>query len=360
MVRTAAAMLWIALATAGVAQTTYQPLQTRATGVEVIARLSVEPRHVTVLGDGRIIFTVTPETRKQLSVAELVPSGAIKPFPNMEWASRPEGEKGTVDVAAIASDMASGYVVIIDIGNSKTNGKLIVWDSKQNKLAQLVPFERRRASDFRFVQDVAVDMKRKSLYLISRDAKKQSAAIITVDLPTKDIRVHTLARLNDKGGITTDITDTSSTAWSMKEGMNLPMTIDPANEWVYFTGPGAPTLFRVRAADLANPEITSDELMAKVERYGDKVLATSIAADNAGHVYVCEGSNGKIGVLSADRGYRTWIHDEGLLWPDDICLGPDGYAYITVNHLRRLAVMQSPAKRLEEMPYTIARVKLPQ
>jgi hypothetical protein len=362
MTRAALALLVSATVATSMAQTTslYKPLQTRATGIEVIARLSLEPKHVTVLGDGRIIFSVSPETRKTIAVAELMPDGAIKPFPSKEWALKPgPGGTGMTDVAAIASDAPSGFVVILDIGTAESGGKIIVWDTKQNKLYRTIALPPRKLGNFKFMQDLALDMKRRCVYLVAHDMKKQTGAILVVDFKDGTARPIGMQRLHGKGSLETGTSVTRGMVRSVEEGLNTPIDIDPAYEWVYVAGQGGSRIFRVRADDLANPNIPPEELVSKFEDYGDKSLATSIAADASGHVFVCEGSNSKIGVYSPDRGYRVILEDSALNWPDDITLGPDGYLYITVNHLRRMGMLGKKDERLVDMPYSIGRAKLP-
>jgi sugar lactone lactonase YvrE len=119
-------------------------------------------------------------------------------------------------------------------------------------------------------------------------------------------------------------TNAAGEAEEPRFGLN-PIAIDPASEWVYYGAFSGTSVYRVRAADLADPTLAPALLSERVERYGDKVPSDGIGVDGGGNVYVTDLGRNAIGVTEPGGAYRILIQDDRLSWPDGMALGPDGF-----------------------------------
>jgi hypothetical protein len=134
-----------------------------------------------------------------------------------------------------------------------------------------------------------------------------------------------------------------------------PITIDTEHEWVVW-GPGnAQSLYRARAADLADPALPAEELARRVERYRDKANSDGISMDRLGNVYVTDLLRGAVGVSTAE-GYRVLARDPRMIWPDGLAFGPDGLLYVSVSQVGRMPFVNDGQDR-GQPPYVVLRLR---
>ena len=136
-----------------------------------------------------------------------------------------------------------------------------------------------------------------------------------------------------------------------------PITIDPESEWVYYGPSQGTSLWRIRAADLADESLSNDELATRIERYGDRPICDGITMDGEGNVYVTDLTGYAVGVIEPSGKYRVLHRDEKLLvWPDGMSYGPDNYIYVVTNQLH-LSPVFNMGKDLSTLPYYLVRFK---
>ena len=337
-------------------------LEKRSTGVEVVAKLNLEPDNLAVTPNGLLVFGVRTTSDKQARVAQVSLDGTVSPFPNSKWAGPPrEDGTGMTSVVAIKAT-PDGLVWMFDRGSEQAPAKIVAWDTINNKLAKsfVFPVQARKRPP-KFMHDIAVDGRNKLIYMAgtqTEDSKTEGQPVLVViDIRKQEIRLLPLNRPNFSVAATFDEARTRQASSSKKVfevGLNVPIGIDPDNQWVYFGYLASKTLWRVKADDLANINLSPDEVAAKVEKYGDKPIGNGIAPTESGVVYLSDELSNAIGAFDKVRNYRMIAKDEILNVPNGLCVAPDGYVYVCVNRPMRDTTY---VKDQNEMRFIIARVK---
>ena len=191
----------------------------------------------------------------------------LVPFPNKELADADSLSILKLDsVLGIRSD-ANGIVWMLDNGmRSGVTAKLVGWDTKINKLHQVIYLPAPVAPKDAFVNDFAVDTQRNHIF-ISDPAGGANAALIVVNLNSGTARRvlegHTSV-IPENVDLVIDhvpiqVKDKSGKLLRPHIGVN-PVTEDLNNEWVYFGPMHGLSLYRIKAEDLANGDLDAEGL----------------------------------------------------------------------------------------------------
>jgi hypothetical protein len=340
--------------------------------LEVIASLQGVPGNIAVTPDQRLIISMHPFGNPDRRVLEILKDGQTKPFPNDEWSSAPNAEGvGIAAIIGIECDR-NGVVWMLDMGSKESNpptpAKLVAWDTRTNALHRVIHLPAPIAQPNSFLQDLAIDLTHQAIFIADAGradlAGDSMPAIIAVDLRTgaarRRLSGHPLLQPENVSlvidGKPLTIPGANGTPGAEPRLGLDPITIDPGDEWVYFGPMHGTAIHRVRTLDLIHPALNDEQLAGLVEKYGPKGISDGISIDSAGNVYVTDLANKAIGMLGADRAYRLFIEDSRLQWPDGLSYGPDGFFYVTINQLHRLAPLNG-GRHEAAPPYLIARFK---
>jgi len=329
-----------------------------AAELEVVARLEQAPGNVAVTPEGSVLFSQHQFFEPRYAVVRLADDGGTEPFPNAEWSTPPGADgRGLHAVLGIVADQA-GIVWMLD--NGAPQPRIVAWDTASDALHRVITLPAHAAPEGSFPNDAAVDVAREALYLA--DFGADPPAIIVVDLATGEARRRLAGHESvmpedvpiviDGRAITLG---TGPDAAQARIGVN-PITIDPANEWVYYGAMNGRQVYRVPARALADDDLSEAALAGQVERYGDKPVSDGITVDERGNVYITDLEGSAIGITRPDGSYERYIRDARLQWPDGFAMGPDGYAYVSVNQLHR-APLLNQGRNTAEAPFHILRFR---
>jgi sugar lactone lactonase YvrE len=330
---------------------------------EILKKLEVAPGNITVTVDGRIIFSQHQFYQPDNSVVELTKDGRVIPFPNPQLNARAKESQGLHldSVLGIRSD-SRGIVWMLDNGmRSNVVPKLVAWDTRLNKLHQVIELPIPVTVTGSFVNDFAIDEQRKLIY-IADPANGNDAALIVVDLTTKSARrvlqghssVIPEAIYLSVEGKPVAMKKDDGTLIKPLIGVN-PIALDHNNEWLYYGAMSGTSLFRIKAQELANPNRRDSELASHVQRYSNKPLCDGITIDRANNIYLGELAANAIGVISPDRQYKRLAESKELAWVDSFSFGIGRELFAVVNQLHRSAVLNA-GEQTAKLPYLLIKM----
>lgn len=313
------------------------------------------PGNIAVTPDGRLIMSQHQFYGTEFKVVEVGADGSVAPFPSAAWSSLPDDNGiGLNNVLGIRAD-GNGVVWMLDNAGDSGTGRLVGWDTRTNRLHQIVYLAPPLIPENAFLNDFAVDLYHDAVY-IADTAGGSNSALIVVDLPTgytrRVLEGHPSMQPEDIAMVIDGNTVTLG-GEAARIGVN-PITLDPGNEWVYYGPMTGRSLYRIRTADLLNRALSGDELAARVERFGDKPISDGITIDGGGNVYITDITNNAIGVTSPDGIYQVLYQDDNLSWADGFGFGPDNHIYVTVNQLHRSPALNQGTDA-SQPPYYVLR-----
>ncbi|MGC3937116.1 L-dopachrome tautomerase-related protein [Roseobacter sp. EG26] len=330
----AAALLCTALGTAAVAE-----IETFAT-----FDAGTPPGNLAIGPDGRMFMSVHEFYGHDLRVVEVLPDGSTTPYPNADWANKPDEDgPGLNGVLGLRADR-DGILWMLDGQGAGQTGRIIGWNTRTEKLHRIYYLGQPATRETSFLNDLAVDREHGAIY-ITDTANAETTALIVLDLETGRARRVLEASAFTVPEDTEMVIDGNVVTLGgapAKIGAN-PITIDPTNTWVYFAPMTASAMYRVRTTDLLDTSLSDADLAARVERYGDKPISDGSTVDAAGNVYITSITDDAVGVTQADGSYKILYQQDNMSWPDGFAMGVDGYVYVTINELHRSPVLNGGA-----------------
>lgn len=313
--------------------------------IEIYAELPKEtpPGNIAIGPDGRIFLSIHGFFGQDVKVVELFEDGTTKPYPNEGWAYAPEGtnDNGIYDVLGLNVDQ-KGVLWMLDTSGQDRAGRLIGWDTNNEKLHKIIYLAKPVINDGAFLNDLAIDRENEFIY-IADTASKGSSALITVDLKTG------LAKRHLEGSQYTEAEDinmviddkvVSLGGNPARIGVN-PITISPDNQWLYFAAMSSTSLYRIETRYLREAHEGKTDPADHVVRYGDKPISDGITVDGGGNVYITSITDDSVGVVQSDGSYKTLFKRDDMSWPDGFAYGADNQIYVTINELHRSTVLNA-------------------
>ena len=309
--------------------------------------------NVSVSADGRIFFTVHPQSRPQGNKLLEWVDGAAIPYPS-----------GAVQPHLF--DSVLGLVIdrqnrlwTIDNGNHGLGAaRLIAFDLNNGNIVHDNELRADIAPAGSYLQDLQVTNDGETIFIADASLWRKQAAIVVYDVATREGRrvlenhasvsaqnyvIQTPARkMSFAGGLV-----------DMKVGVDG-IALDTNGEWLYFGAMNHGGLFRIRVDSLRNPIMPANELEALVERYADKPLSDGLSTDTEGNIYVTDVEHGAIMVVDENRNPVTLVQSPRIRWADGLSFGPDGWLYVADSALPEQVLRTSDHIR-SQSPYHIFR-----
>lgn len=324
-----------------------------ASKLEVVLEYPEPIGNVAVSADGRVFFTVHPESRPDGNKLLEWVDGAAEPYPS-----------GSAQPALF--DTVLGVVIdrqdrlwTIDHGNHGfRTARLVGIDLETSSVIHNHEFRADIAPAGSMLQDLQVSADGRHIIIADASIWRQKPALVVYDTETQQARrvleahpsvsaedylVRTASRdMSYLGGLV-----------SLKAGVDG-ITLDTDNRWLYFGAINQSGLYRLPVEVLLNAELPDRQLAAEVERVTDKPLSDGLSSDLAGNVYVTDVEHGAVMQVDANGRLQTLIRSPQIRWADGLSFGPDGWLYLADSAIPEL-VLQTSEHIEQQGPYRIFR-----
>ena len=309
--------------------------------------------NIAVSADGRLFFTVHPESRpKGNRLLEYV-NGAAVPYPDIRSQLK-------------LFDTVLGVVVdrqnrlwTIDHGNHGLRiPRLLAFDLDSGKLIHDRRFPKEVAPPGSLLSDLQVSADGETVIITDASYWRKTPAIVVYDIGSGSMRrvlegdksvsaESYVIRSQDRemsflGGIV-----------SLRGGVDG-IALGP--KWLYFGALSGSGLYRVQLSDLLDESLPEQQLSRRVERYATKPLSNGFSMDVDGNIYVTDIEHNAVFVFGSDHEATTLVRSNDIRWPDALSFGPDGWLYVSDSALSEL-VLQTRAHIQQNQPYRIFRFR---
>jgi sugar lactone lactonase YvrE len=315
---------------------------------------------VTTSEDGRI-FVCFPriEGEAGMRIAELK-NGAAVPFPDASWNGWKPGARTAnrfvrTNSLRIGPD---GNLWVVDTGTPKMGEKaligaaeLVAIDLHQNKVVRTIPLDA-VTNENSFIDDLRISGE--TIYLTDAG----SPGLVIMDKNTGKGR-----RVLQNTPATTDNIPMLAEGKVMKtpDGKEVlihadQLEISPDGKYLFFQ-PASGPLYRIATAHLLNPKLSETELETKVVKWFDTPTTGGTAIDASGNIYISDVNHSAIIRITPKGKQETIIQDKRLLWGDALWIDKDGFLWIPVGQLNRLATFQNQVSKIE-LPLVIYKLAI--
>lgn len=324
-----------------------------ASELEEVVSYSEPIGNVAVNRDGRIFFTVHPESRPVGNKLLEYVSGAAVPYPSGA------AQAQLFDTVLGITIDRFNRLWTIDHGNHGLGTPRIIGiDLDTGKVVRNQTFNKSLAPVGSFLQDLQVSADGRTIVIADASFWRKMPAIIVYDVETGQARrvleshrsvsaepyvIRSQGReMQFMGGIVT-----------LRGGVDG-IALGP--DWLYYAALSGSALYRVELSDLRNNKLPAAQLASRVERFSDKPLSDGLSIDTTGNVYITDVEHGAIFIVGSERPLRTLIQSESVRWPEALSFGPDGYLYLSDSALPDL-ILQTREHIKTSGPYRIFRFR---
>ncbi len=311
--------------------------------------------NIAVSADGRVFFTVHPESR---------PAGA-KLFEFREGTARPYPDDS---LQTELFETPLGLVVdrrqrlwIIDHGrHGFGRPRLLAIDLQTDSVVHDHRFARVAAPRGSFLQDLQVSPDGRTVFIADLSFWRKDPAIVVHDVTTaSDRRVledHASVSAQD-WIITTPVRRMVFFGGlaAMKPGIDG-IAISTDGDWLAYGAMTHDTLYRVPTAALLDSSRDAAGIASQVEALGRKPLSDGLSADLEGGVWITDVEHGAVLRMAPNGELETWIESPHIRWADALSFGPDGWLYLADSAIPH-QVLRSKRHIASQAPYYVFRFR---
>lgn len=301
---------------------------------------------VAVTADGRRFVNFPRWTDDApISVAELMPDGRLRPYPDMAWNSwrnaraneLPVGEY-FVCVQSIVPD-GQGNLWVLDPGapgNEKIMPgapKLVKIDLATNRVAKVIAVPEDVALQGSYLNDIRFSPDGRTGYITDSGAR---GAIIVIDLETgrgfRALDGHPSTQVDKTVTVTIDGKPLVRPDGRQPAFSSDGIAISNDGETLYYQALTGKTLYAIDTA-LLRPDTSEDDRAAGVRTVAQTHVADGLWMSRTGVLYLTSPGDFSIKRLDGNS-VSTVLTDRRLRWPDTFSEGPDGRMYVTASHIQ--------------------------
>ncbi len=309
--------------------------------------------NVAVSSDGRIFFTVHPESRPDGNKLLEFVAGAAVPYPTTA------AQLELFDsVLGIAIDRRNRLWTIDHGNHGLRTARIVGIDLETGEIVRNQAFDDSLAPAGSLLQDLQVSADGNTIVIADTSVWRKTPALIVYDVETGQARRVLESHRSVSAESYVIRTENREMkflggAVAMRGGVDG-IALGP--EWLYFGALTGSGLYRIRLDDLRDFNLPQQQIANRVERFSDKPLSDGLSTDTDGNVYITDIEHNAIFIVGAELALTTLIQSESIRWPDALSFGPDGYLYIADSALQQV-ILQSSENIDASGPYRIFRFK---
>jgi sugar lactone lactonase YvrE len=324
-------------------------------GLQVVVTYPEPIGNVAVNRDGRIFFTVHPESRPQGNRLLEWVSGAAVPYPGVAV------QLHLFDtVLGLAIDRQNRLWTIDHGNHGFSDARLLAFDLDTGELVHDHRFLPEIAPAGSFLQDLQVSADGNFVFIADASFWRKEPAIVVYDVQSRKARrvleshpsvsaenhlIRTAtAEMKFLGGLV-----------ALKGGVDG-IAIDTDNRWLYYGAISGDAVFRVPVRTLQDALLPARQVENAIELYSAKPLSDGMSTDASGNVYVTDIEHGSVMIIGPDLQPRTLIQSTRIRWADALSFGPDGWLYLADSAIPD-QVLRSKDHIKSKGPYYIYRFK---
>jgi sugar lactone lactonase YvrE len=344
-----------------------QPAHHRAhAGLQQAAQFEHQVTGVTVSERGRIFVNFPRWTEDSpVSVAEVMPDGSLRPYPDAQWNAWRNVRRDELDpaehwvcVQSVVAD-GRGSVWVVDPAAPAVDGivpggpKLVRIDLATDRVAQVIRFGQDVAIPGSYLNDVRFSKDGKHAYLADSG---QRGALVVVDLASGTARrvLDGHPSTQPEKGV---VVSTDGKPLRYPDGRQVLFAADSIalssdDAWLYWKALTGNTLYRIQTAALTGSGLAGKDVSSQVQPYGsvgptDGFWIGRRADADSDILYVTSIQDNAIKARNLAQGpaggLRTVLQDPRLRWPDTFSQGPDGSLYVTSSRIQDSAFFNRDA-----------------
>ena len=322
--------------------------------LEVVVTSPEPIGNLAVSADGRVFYTIHPESRPEgAKLLEWV-DAAPKPYPSEEAQTMFETPLGVVIDR-------QNRLWTIDHGNHGTGTpRLLAFDLETGAVVHDHLFDSSVAQLGSFLQDLQVDSTGKHVFIADVSFWRKNPGLVVYDVESGKAR----RVLNSHESVsaqdwlirnpTKDMTFFGGLV-VLKPGVDG-IAIDRDDEWVYYGAMTHDTMYRIEVADLLDESLSEGALAARVEAVGPKPLNDGMSTDIDGNLLITDVEHGSVMRMTPEGELTTLVASPKIRWADALSYGPDGWIYVADSAIPE-QMLRSKDHIADAAPYHIFRFK---
>lgn len=320
---------------------------------------------IAVSREGRIFVNFPRWVNDPLySVAEVLPDGTLRPYPDNNWNRWGTDEKRQpgahfICVQSVFVDKGD-RLWILDSASPGFKGvipggaKLVEVNLATNRIERIFPFDATTAPINSYLNDVRLDPRGDFAYITDSG----SGAIVLLDLSNGSSRRLLANDPSTKAepGFTPVINGRE-----LRDEQGHPpqihadgLALDTKGDYLYYHALTARTLYRIKTAFLKDRKLTEAQLATHVERVAETGAVDGMVMGPDDNLYFTALEENAVKRYSPGGKISTIIRDEHIQWPDSMAITFDNYLYFTASQIQRMPRFNH-GKDLRAPPYSYFR-----
>jgi len=321
-------------------------VETRDSRLQPVATFDHQVTGVTVAPDGRIFVNFPRWTEDTpVSVAELMPDGSTKPYPDEEWNAWRNARMSEVSpndhfvcVQSVVAD-GRGSLWVVDPAapdaekTVKGGPKVVEIDLKSNKVKRIFPMSAEVAGPASYLNDIRIAPDGRFAYLTDSGTP---GGLVVLNI--------------ESGQAWRALSDDPSTQFDpsvtvMTDGQPLrrpdgrqplfnadSLALSRDGNTLYWQALTGQTLYRIPTSSIQSAAAAAQ---ARPEKVATTEPADGLWTGENDEIYLSSIATNAVKVINpADGNVRQVLTDSRLRWPDTFSQGPDGAIYVTASHIQ--------------------------